>query len=587
MTKPVRIAVAVCLPALVAGLALAGRALLIKPPPEPDRYVPRPKGRLTFTKDVAPIVFNQCAPCHRPGQTAPFSLLDYAAVKKRAKQISEVTARRYMPPWPPEPGYGEFADARLLTADQIGVIQQWVAEGAVEGNRAELPPPRKWNDDWQLGPPDLVVKMPEPYTLGPEGKDVYRNFVIPIPTTSRKYVKAIEFEPGNRKIVHHAFIRLDPTRQSRRLDEQDPAPGFPGMHTPSTAQSPDGQFLSWQPGKVVARADEGLAWPLEKETDLVLQAHLQPTGKPEQIQPTFGFYFTDRPSSKILFKFGLRSLNIDIPAGEKNYLLEDSFVLPADVEVLAILPHAHFLGKELAGLAVLPDGARQWLFRIKNWDFNWQGEYRYAKPVALPKGTTLKMHYLYDNSTNNVRNPNQPPKPVRYGVQSTDEMGELWFQVQLRNTNELAALSREYQPRVFREAIAYNEYLLRSNPNDPKARTELGKVQLFLGRHAEAAQNLQAAAALQRDYDEPHYYLGLMFRLQKKLPDAQREFETAAQLNPENAKAHGYLGLIFLQTGDFSRAEQHFRSALQINPDDAIARESLEALAKAREPKKP
>jgi len=177
---------------LVAGIGLALRPRFNNPV-RSDRYTPRPRGTLTFNKDVAPIIFDRCAYCHRPGQTAPFTLLNYADVKKRSKQIAEVTARGYMPPWLPEPGFGDFTDVRRLAANQLGVLQQWIAEGAVEGDPSGLPPTPKWPEDWQLGVPDLVVKMPQAYALASEGKDVYRNVVIPIPVGTSRYVKGGAF----------------------------------------------------------------------------------------------------------------------------------------------------------------------------------------------------------------------------------------------------------------------------------------------------------------------------------------------------------------------------------------------------------
>jgi len=564
----------------VLALGVALRAKL-KPLPSHGAYVARAPGTLTFNKEIAPIIFNKCSMCHRPGQAAPFNLLTYQDVQKHARQIAEVTARRYMPPWLPEPGCGEFIGDRTLTDEQLGLIQQWVAEGAKEG-ASDLPPTPKWPEGWQLGQPDLIVTMPQAYTLGPDGKDVNRNFVVPIPTTATKYVKAVEFQPGNRKIVHHAFIRFDRTPESRRLDEKDPEPGFGGLHTPASAEAPAGQFLSWQPGKVPARSSQDLAWTLEKGTDLVLQMHLQPTGKPEQIQSSVGFYFTDKPSSELPFKIGLRSLAIDIPASDPDYSFEENFQLPVDVDVLGVLPHAHYLGKELQGFATLPDGRKQWLFLIKQWDFNWQGEYQYVKPVALPKGSVLTMHYTYDNSTNNVRNPNHPPQRVRYGLQSTDEMGEMWLQVLAHTTNDLATLARSYQPVVMNQATAYNRFLLEKNPRDAKALNELGKISFFQGRKAEALTQFQAAIDAEPDYDEPHYFLGLMARLQGRGAEAKTEFQTALRLNADNSKAHGNLGLMFMEEGDLSRAEDHFRNALRINPSDTLARENLELVLKAQ-----
>ena len=182
-----------------------------------------------------------------------------------------------------------------------------------------------------------------------------------------------------------------------------------------------------------AAAGRRLSWELRPNTDLVLQLHLHPSGKPEQVQPSVGFYFTGEPPTNTPFRLNLNPLTLDIPAGASDYSVEDNYRLPVDVELLGVLPHAHYLAKRMEGYAVLPDGSRHDLLLIKDWDFNWQGDYRYAHPVHLPKGTTLAMRFAYDNSSKNVRNPNHPPRRVRYGLQTTDEMAELWFQVLPRN----------------------------------------------------------------------------------------------------------------------------------------------------------
>ena len=562
-------------------LALFAVALILavaagcRPSSHADKFVPRAKGSLTFNKDIAPVVFQHCAPCHRAGQAAPFPLLTYDDVKKHAQDITRVTASRYMPPWLLEPGHGEFIGERRLTVNQIGVLQQWVEEGVVEGAASDLPRAPQWAEGWLLGKPDLVLTMPQPYRLSPEGRDVYRNFVIPIPVSGRKYVRAVEFQPGNREIVHHAFMYIDRTTQSRRLDEQDTEPGFGGMHTPSSAQAPDGHFLSWQPGKVPIAARLGLSWTLERGSDLLLQVHMQPSGKSELLQASIGFYFTETPPTNTLFKIGLRSYAIDIPAGQRDYALEDAYTLPVDAHVLAVLPHAHYLAKQMRGVATLPDGTEQSLFLIKDWDFNWQGDYHYAKPVFLAKGTTISMRYTYDNSTNNIRNPNHPPQRVKYGIQTTDEMGELWVQILPGSKADLAVLSKDYQSRVFLDAAAYNDYALSLNPNDARAHTELGKIKFFQGKSAEAIPHLRVAMEIQPDYDEPHYYLGLLLRMQRQPAEAKAEFTIAARLNPDNFKTHGNLGALCLEEGNMVEAASHFQNALRLNPEDPLALDSL------------
>ena len=481
-----------------------------------------------------------------------------------------------MPPWLPEPGFGEFAGERRLTLDEIGLIEQWVREGGQEGRPEDLKPAPIWAEGWQLGRPDLVVQIPEPYTLAAEGRDVYRNFVVKVPLTEPRYIAGAELQPGNPKIVHHAFIQVDPTARSRRLDEADPEPGFAGMQTP--AQMPGGQFLTWQPGKVASRAPKGLAWRLAPGDDLVLQMHLRPSGKPEKLQSSVGLYFTSEPPTNTCFKISLCSFAIDIPPGARNYEVSDSYVLPIDLDVLRVLPHAHYLCREMQGYATLPDGTRQWLLFIKQWDFNWQGDYQFATPVFLPKGTTLYMRYTYDNSTNNAQNPNQPPKRVSYGAQSSDEMGELWFQALAHQTNELPAFQADFNAKLQRNFFAADARQVEVNPTDAGAHVRLGMALLGLGRAREAREHFETAARLDPSLDKPHYFLGLMLRQEKQTQAARAEFETALRLSPSNFDAHGNLGLLCAEQGDIAGAEAHFREALRLNPDDQRARACLDEL---------
>jgi hypothetical protein len=545
------------------------------------RYVARPPGAVTFAKDIAPIVFDRCATCHRPGQSAPFPLLNYADVQKRARQIVEVTERRFMPPWLPEAGLVDYADARVLSVDELGLLRQWAGEGASEGNAADLPALPQWSESWQLGKPDLVIRMPEPFMLPAEGKDVYRNFAIPIPIDGGRTVEAVEFRPGNAKVVHHAAMKIDRTRYSRELDAREGGPGFGGMNLPETTEAPSGHFLNWQPGKLPYRAPPGLGWRLGPNTDFVVQLHLHPSGKPEPVQSEVGFFFTDRAPTNSTFKIILDWPAIDIPPGATNYVIEDRYVLPVDVRAFAVFPHAHYLAREMQAFATLPDGTRRWLLRIRDWDFNWQGDYRFAQPILLPKGTALQMRFTYDNSTINARNPHQPPQRVRFGPQTTDEMGELWLQVLAAGEKELGILAQDYSLKQVEKAIAVNQQRLRSDPDDPKAHLQIGRALLSLGKGDEAQPYFRTAVTRQPDKDEPHYFLGLTLRMQRQLAGARQEFETALRLNPNSYKAHGNLGMICFDLGDLVQAEVHFQAALRLNPDDQIARNGMAAVAKA------
>jgi hypothetical protein len=399
-----------------------------------EAYKARPRGTLTYTKDVAPLLFKHCAACHRPGEVAPFSLLEYREVRKRAALIGKVTARRFMPPWKPVAGHGDFRDARRLSADEIGVLKQWADEGAVEGDPKQMPKAPTFSAGWQLGKPDLVVPLPKPYTVPAEGPDVYRNFVIPLQVPEGKYIRAIEFRPGNRRVVHHAVFALDPTGKLKQRDGADGAPGFTQINVPG--QILPGSLALWVPGKDSRPLPDGvsLAWP--KGTDLVVQLHFHPSGKPEVERSTIGFYFTTTPPRRRLDMFVLMNKKIDIPPGKKDYRVRATRTLKADVDVYGIFPHMHLIGKEVRVTAVLPGGEKKSLLWIDNWDFNWQGYYEYARPLVLPKGTEVVMECMHDNSASNPSNPNQPPKQVTYGEQTTNEMAIVLMHVMARPAPE-------------------------------------------------------------------------------------------------------------------------------------------------------
>ena len=485
-----------------------------------------------------------------------------------------------MPPWLPEPGYGQFKEERRLSEEEIRLIQEWIVGGEVEGNSADLPPVPQWSESWQLGEPDLVLKIPEPYTLPESGRDVWRTFVIPAPLATTRYVRAMEFRPGN-KCVHHAAMRLDRSPQSRLRDESDPGPGFGGITLPDTARPPAGHMLNWLPGRSAYKSPEGLAWPFEKGADFLVQLHMQTTGKAELVQLTIGFYFTDKPPTNHLFVFPLMVRTIDIPAGAAEYRIQDSYKLPVDVQVSWINPHAHYLAKEMRGYAHLPDGSRRWLFLIKQWDFNWQGDYSYREPVFLPKGTEVWMEYTYDNSDANPHNPNHPPRRVQFGQQSTDEMGELWIQVLARSSDRVA-LERDFQRKTLAEMTGYYEHRLRLDPKDARAYSRLGFVKSSLGKPQEAIECLHRAIELDPREEDAHLYLGIVWLNQERYPAAQTEFETALRINPANYLAHGHLGLLHMNQGHLEAAEVHLRAALRLNPNDSTAQENLRRVLEAK-----
>src|SRR5262245_18440143 len=300
----------------------------------------------TFNKDIAPILFERCAPCHRPGQAAPFALLEYGEAKEHAEKIVRMTKARRMPPWLPEKGFGEFVGERRLTDAQIATLERWANEGMPEGHAADRPAAPQWPEGWQLGKPDLVVTMPRPYVVQPGEHDVFRNVVMRVALPSGRFVRAVEFRPGTAPVVHHAVISIDRTRASRRRDSADGQPGYDGMITQG-AQNPDGHFLGWTPGRGPIVAPAGMPWRLDPGSDLVVQLHLLPQQEPHAVQASLGLFFTDTPPQYVPLMVKLGSKAIDIPAGDTDYAITDTYVLPVDVDVLSVYPHAHYLGKEM------------------------------------------------------------------------------------------------------------------------------------------------------------------------------------------------------------------------------------------------
>ena len=536
---------------------------------------------MNFNKHVAPILYRHCAGCHRPGEAAPFALLSYEDAKKRDRQIVEVTAKRIMPPWLPEPGYGHFIEERRLSDAELKLLADWVDQGSAEGNTADLPTAPKWDSKWQLGQPDLIVGLTE-YELAAEGRDLYRNFVAPIPTDRIRFVKGVEFRPGNNRAVHHAFINVDESRDSRRLAAKQNPPGFDGMEVPTSAVMPGGHLLGWQPGKVPSFAPNGLAWVLRTNTDLVLQVHMNRTGKKEKVQPEVGFFFTDVAPTNSAFRIKLTALELDMPAGESNYVAEQSYTLPVPVSLMRVGAHAHYLGKDLQGYAILPGGEKKWLLWIKDWDFKWQGDYGYVEPVRLPAGSKVVMRFTYDNSSNNVRNPHLPPRRVRWGLESTDEMGELYFQALPPTIAEYRTLAQHYSDYYLNVSLSFYRHRLSIDPNDAEAHARLGRALAAQGKLEAGEEHLRSAVRLQADYDSALLDLGMVLLHQKRFAEAYDVFKTVARINPDDAQAHGCLGIICLQTGRPDEAEIHLNQALKLNPDDQFALRNLEVLRRAR-----
>jgi tetratricopeptide (TPR) repeat protein/mono/diheme cytochrome c family protein len=568
-----------------------------------------PQAQITFNRDIAPILFRTCAQCHRPGEAGPFSLLTYADAKSHARQIAAVTKSRFMPPWLPEEGPLKFADDVRLTEDEIARIQAWVEQGAAEGNPQDLPAMPKFLDGWQLGKPDVIVKATKPYALPPIGSDNYWNFVFRAPVDRTRWLKAMEIRPGDKRLVHHANVLVDRQQNGRRLEAEAGA-GFAGMELTieSEAFDPDSHFLFWKPGSIPYVEPDGMALRLDKDTDLILNTHLQPSGKPETIQPTLGLYFTDKPATKHPILLQLENDHLlEIPPGEKHFVVTDEFTLPVDVDVLAIYPHAHYLGKDLQAIAKFPGGRSETLIHIPDWNLNWQAVYRYAHAVKLSRGTTISMKFVYDNSDANVRNPNDPPLRVAAGNRATDEMAHLWLQVLPEtpaNTKTdprveiLEAMARhnlQKNPEDFEahynlaallmgrgetaQAIAHFAEANRIRPNEPTVNNAFGAALLVAGRIEESIPHLTAALNTRPDYFDARYNLGNALASLGDFRGALAQFQAAVRIHPEDANAEANLGSAFAEIGDTKQARLHYQRALQLNPNHELAKENLQQLS--------
>ena len=423
---------------------------------------------VTFNGDIAPIIFDKCTSCHRRGQSGPFSLQTYQDVSKRARTIQAVIDSGYMPPWKPVNHDVQFANDRRLSVEQKEKIKHWIVSGKPEGD-GKPPTLPTFPEEWQLGKPDIVLKMAGRFEVPASGPDIYRSFVFPAQFPEDKWVKAIEYRPTATSSVHHAIFFIDQSGGARQLDGSDGKPGIPGMGflgtsftKPDNALSSDRskkrtgfrdvfariqqlgskslspQFANelnrglggYVPGSTPAKLPGDLAMRLPAESDIVLQTHFHPSGRVESEAGKIGIYLADRPPSKQLVPiqvpavFGVGT-GLRVPAGAKDYTIKDSFVVPVDIQLVSIGAHAHYICRNVKMIAREPNGTSRTLLQIDDWDLDWQDRYYFREPITLPAGTVLESQLVYDNSADNPENPYHPPREIRWGRESNDEMASV------------------------------------------------------------------------------------------------------------------------------------------------------------------
>jgi hypothetical protein len=374
--------------------------------------------KILFTKNIAPIIYKNCTTCHRPGQVAPFSLMTYEDVQKHSKEIVLMTANRQMPPWKAKHGYASFEGERRLSDADIKMIGQWVKSGMELGEEKDLPPMPQYADAWQLGTPDLILYMPEAMTIPASGPDFFMSFVIPLNLPEDKYVKAVDILPANRNVVHHTTISMDPTGTISRMEQKYIQGQMKGSF--DFGQTVGGWASGWR----IKPYPEGYSWTLPKHADLLLETHFHPTGKIETERTAIGFYLTPKKQPKEPRDVLLYTDKIDLAPNTLTHIIIDS-VMDNDLMIYGVTAHAHYICKEIKVRAITPDKKEVPILWIPDWDFNWQEQYRYEKPFTLPKGTRIIADFTFDNTYDNMRNPNTPPIRVKFGLQSMNEMATI------------------------------------------------------------------------------------------------------------------------------------------------------------------
>ncbi len=379
---------------------------------------------INYAEHVAPILNRSCVPCHRPGQTAPFSLIGYENAKRYSDMIAIATDKRRMPPWKAVKGDLEFRGDMSLTSDELRILKLWADSGAPRGDAAREPKPPTFRDGWQLGEPDLLVEMPHEIELEADGADEYWNFVITPKIDKPTWVSAIDVEPGNRRIVHHVIAFLDSSGQGRKLVHGPRGDGKSGYRTTGGGVGfmPEGALGGWAPGATAARLPSAAGILLKPGTDVILQVHYNKSGKPEKDRTRVALYTApDQPTDQVQIVF-IPNLLINIKPGLANQTFTQRLPLPRPVKVYTLMPHMHLLGKSMKVTAAYPDGTSKTLINVQDWDFNWQTIYHLKEPEILPAGTLLTIEATFDNSADNPFQPHDPPRTVRWGEETTDEM---------------------------------------------------------------------------------------------------------------------------------------------------------------------
>jgi Copper type II ascorbate-dependent monooxygenase, C-terminal domain len=378
----------------------------------------------TFSKDVAPILYKNCVSCHRPGSVAPMSLISYEQARPWAKAIGEKVALGVMPPWHSVDPRGTYSNDRRLTQEEKDTILRWVSAGAPKGSASDLPPAPVFAEGWQIGKPDVVLTMSEPYQVPASGTVAYQYFKVPTNFTEDKWVQSIEVRPGARSVVHHILVFSKIPGEGRRHDIITVVPDLPPNRPPAPGEAdkdPGVLIATTAPGTNAMTFQPGTAMLIKAGSVLTFQVHYTANGTATADQSSVGIVFAKQPPTQEVRTGAFFNPTLVIPAGDGNAEVDCVMEFKEDAHLWAIFPHTHLRGKSWAYRVIYPDGTSKALLTVPKYDFNWQTYYILAEPLALPKGTKLEAIAHYDNSTNNASNPD-PSKIVHWGDQTWQEM---------------------------------------------------------------------------------------------------------------------------------------------------------------------
>ena len=386
-------------------------------------------GSVTFSKDVAPILQKNCQGCHRPGEAAPMSLRTYQEARPWAKAMKQAVLAKKMPPWFADAQYGHFRNDRSLPQKDIDTLVSWVDAGAPEGDPKDLPQPLSFVDGWNIGQPDMVLEMPEPFRVPASGTIEYQYVVLPYKFTEDRWVQMAEVRPGNRAMVHHviAYIR---DGSSKWMRDKKPGELFvPEADANGNRSSLNGDLLSgFAPGLPPSILEPGQGRLIKAGSDIVLQLHYTANGHAGEDRTKVGVVFCKQAPHERVMTLAASNSKFTIPPGDPNYQVDASFELGHDAKLSALLPHMHLRGKDFQYRLVYPSGETETILRVPHYDFGWQLWYQPVSDIVLPKGTQIAATAHFDNSVNNPHNPDST-KAVKWGDQSWEEMMIGFFDV--------------------------------------------------------------------------------------------------------------------------------------------------------------